>query len=246
MSFKIKIRHIGIPNYESMSLCDKAALPIYENKPLCDTPVIPNDMKWDAWNEYCLHGLLEISRKLYETNTEYSIFNELHREFKNMICELAKEKGRKVELISQSNHESLNKLTSLEMVWRDENEMDSLSPREFENMICELLKKKGYDAELTKQTRDGGKDIIIRHYDLGDTLILIECKKYAPNRAVGSDMIQKLIGTMVLSGATKAVMYTTSYFSKCAKKLVETVRNRLTLYDRKALLEQINQVMCVV
>ena len=28
-------------------------------------------------------------------------------------------------------------------------------------MVCELLDKQGYNVKLTKQTRDGGKDIIV-------------------------------------------------------------------------------------
>lgn len=39
--------------------------------------------------------------------------------------------------------------------------MLSFSPREFEEMVCELLDKQGYKVKLTKQTRDGGKDIIV-------------------------------------------------------------------------------------
>jgi len=145
------------------------------------------------------------------------------------------------------NNKSLKKYSLLEMIYEDNNKLDSLTPRQFEIMICELYNKQGYNAELQKQTRDGGKDVIVLHKDFfGENEIYIECKKYASKRAVGTDIIDKIVGVMTLDNITKAIIYTTSYFSKKAKILAEKIKHRLTLFDRKELLEQINQVMCTI
>ncbi len=54
----------------------------------------------------------------------------------------------------------------------------NFSPREFEKFVCELLDKQGYNVKLTKQTRDGGKDIIVVQKSiLGEFCIYVECKK---------------------------------------------------------------------
>ena len=141
------------------------------------------------------------------------------------------------------NEKSPKKSSLLKLIWQDESQLDSLSPRQFEELICELLIEKGFKPEITPQTRDGGKDIIIRHDVLGEALIYIECKKYSPEKPVGSEAIQKLVGAMALDYATKAVIYTTSFFSQAAKKLAAKIKYRLKLFDRIDLLEQIKNVM---
>lgn len=42
-----------------------------------------------------------------------------------------------------------------------------LSPREFEEVVAELFKAKGYEVKLTPATRDGGRDIIVKHESYG-------------------------------------------------------------------------------
>ena len=54
-----------------------------------------------------------------------------------------------------------------------------LSSREFEEAVCELFEKRGYKVKLTKQTRDGGKDIIILNNSLLGDLVF-----YAKNGTI--------------------------------------------------------------
>jgi len=148
-------------------------------------------------------------------------------------------------LFDSASKDSFKNYSLVEAVWNDNNKLDILTPREFEELICELIKKQGFNAELTPQTRDGGKDIIVRHNVLGEMKIYVECKRYNPNKKrVGSEILQKLIGIMDLEGAAKAIIYTTSFFTSAAKKIAKDIRNRLTLYDRRDLLLQIDTAMC--
>lgn len=78
--------------------------------------------------------------------------------------------------------------------------------------------------ELTKQTRDGGADIIAVRDDMGSHLkMLIEAKRYGPDKPVGVGMVRELYAVRQLRHASKAVLATTSYFSKDAYSEFESV-----------------------
>ena len=97
---------------------------------------------------------------------------------------------------------------------------------------------------MTLQTRDGGKDIIVRYTnDFGEDVIYIECKHSPKKKKIGAGVIRKLVGVMNLDNVTKAVIYTSSFFSKVAKDLAEKVKNRITLFDRHDLLADIDKIM---
>ncbi|MBY6035065.1 restriction endonuclease [Fictibacillus nanhaiensis] len=52
-------------------------------------------------------------------------------------------------------------------------------PREFEEVVAEFFKAKGYDVKLTPATRDGSRDIIVKHEVMGNPFIIyVKCKKY--------------------------------------------------------------------
>ena len=61
--------------------------------------------------------------------------------------------------------------------------------------------------ELTKQTRDGGKDLIIlNNSSLGDFVIYAECKKRAPKYPVNVGFVRELYGTVNADNATAGIM----------------------------------------
>ena len=39
---------------------------------------------------------------------------------------------------------------------------DVVSPRQFEDLVAEVFRAEGWDVYQTKQTRDGGKDLVVR------------------------------------------------------------------------------------
>ena len=68
-----------------------------------------------------------------------------------------------------------------------------LPPRDFEKLIAELFRDRGWSVELTKATRDGGADIIAVRADGGTHIkMLIEAKRFGPDKAVGVSIVRQL------------------------------------------------------
>lgn len=133
--------------------------------------------------------------------------------------------------------------TLLQKAKDDPNIMFKFTPREFERMICELFEKQGYNVKLTKQTRDGGKDIIILNSSiLGDFCVYVECKKYAKTRPVGVGIVRELYGNVTIDDATAGIIMTTSYFTKDAKELCETVKSRMSLRDYHDIVKELSKI----
>lgn len=119
----------------------------------------------------------------------------------------------------------------------------SFSPREFEEMVCELLDKQGYNVKLTKQTRDGGKDIIVVQKSiLGEFCIYVECKKYDTSRPISVSLVRELYGTVMVDNATAGMIITTSHFTKDAKDYTEQIKHRMTLKDYNDLVQELNRI----
>ncbi|MBK3519721.1 restriction endonuclease [Carboxylicivirga marina] len=122
-------------------------------------------------------------------------------------------------------------------------DMHKLTSRQFEEMVAELMEKRGYSVDLTKATRDGGKDLIIaNHVDIGNFLYYLECKKYAPERPVGVNLIRELAGTISVDRVTAGIMITSSYFSPDAIEFSEKIKHQMSLVDYVKLKEWLKNV----
>lgn len=120
----------------------------------------------------------------------------------------------------------------------------NFSPREFEEMVCELLDKQGYNVKLTKQTRDGGKDIIVvKKSILGEFCIYVECKRYDTSRPISVSLVRELYGTIMGDNVTAGMIVTTSYFTKDAKEYTEQIKHRMALKDYNDLVQELNNVI---
>lgn len=116
-------------------------------------------------------------------------------------------------------------------------EMDS---RSFEELIALLMEKLGFQIELTPKTRDGGRDVLARKRDaIGETLLLVECKRYAPNRLVGIECVRSLYGVVMAERATTGLVVTTSGFSKDAVKFATELKYQMSLKDYNDLMKWI-------
>lgn len=117
-----------------------------------------------------------------------------------------------------------------------------LLPRDFEKLIAELFRDRGWTVELTKQTRDGGSDIIAVRGDVNSQVkLLIEAKRYGPDKPVGVGIVRQLYGVRQLRHASKAVLATTSYFSDDAyKEFASVMPWELELNDYRQILEWLN------
>lgn len=115
-----------------------------------------------------------------------------------------------------------------------------ITPRQFEELVCELFERKGYNVRLTRQTRDGGKDLIILSNSiLGELMIYAECKRYSQKHPVNVGLVRELYGTIEADKATAGIMVTTSYFSKDARKFQGKISGRMNFIDYSELIRQI-------
>ena len=61
-------------------------------------------------------------------------------------------------------------------------EVLALNPREFEEFVAGLREKSGYPVRLGPEGRDGGVDVYAERIgEVGDELVLVQCKRYRTN-----------------------------------------------------------------
>lgn len=115
-----------------------------------------------------------------------------------------------------------------------------LSPREFEERIARLFLAMGYvGPQVTGRADDRGADIICD--DEWGRRVVIQCKRYAPNRKVGSEAVQAVAGMYRnWHHADHAIIVTTASFTRSA---IETARSaHLSLIDGERLVRLIEKV----
>lgn len=115
-------------------------------------------------------------------------------------------------------------------------DIDLMSGYEFEKFISKLFQKMGYKAYATQESNDQGVDVIA---EKGDVKVAIQTKCY--NGTVGNSAIQEIVAGMKYYEADKAMVITNSTFTKSAVELAK--KNNVQLWDRKTLIEKINEVM---
>jgi restriction system protein len=114
--------------------------------------------------------------------------------------------------------------------------LTQLTARRFEEVVAAIWQRLGYDIVLTPRSRDGGKDIYaVRHSEVGNLLYVIECKRYAPNRPVGVEIVRSLYGVAQQERASMGIVATTSTFTKGAMEFQSKVPYQLSLHDYRSL-----------
>ena len=120
----------------------------------------------------------------------------------------------------------------IELLLKDPSLFYKLPPRRFEELVAELYARRGFTATLTPASGDGGADVFVtRNDELGSSLSVIQCKRYAPNQKVGVGVVRELQGTIMGAGATAGVVLTTSFFTKGARELEKRFKYQLSLQD---------------
>ena len=116
------------------------------------------------------------------------------------------------QLILEVNDDLIKKIA------REPDLLFQISPRKFEEIIADVFFKRGFEIELTKSTRDGGRDIIAFYDHMNiKTKYLIECKRYAKTNKVSIGIVQRLFGVKMAEAANKAILATTSTFTRDAR-----------------------------
>lgn len=121
-----------------------------------------------------------------------------------------------------------------------------LTDRDFEIVMAEIYHRLGYKVELTGETRDGGKDIIIRKPEiLGDFIYYVECKKYAAKRHIGVGVVRNLVGTVSTDRVNGGILATTSYFTPDARRFITDNKYdyQIQMHDYNKIREMLNRVV---
>lgn len=117
-----------------------------------------------------------------------------------------------------------------------------LSSRSFEELVADILIDFGFDVELTSSTRDGGRDMLAYFRNpITEFLTFVECKKWAYERPVGIDVVQRVFGVLQGHRANKSLIVTTSRFSRDAlseQKRYETLMDLKNYEDIKTWLSK--------
>jgi restriction system protein len=100
------------------------------------------------------------------------------------------------------------------------------TPEFFERLVLDVLGAMGYGgnredaAKHLGRTGDEGIDGQINQDALGLDQILVQAKRYSPDRPVGGQEIQAFIGSLSVRGVTKGVFLTTSRLTPKAREFV--------------------------
>lgn len=90
-----------------------------------------------------------------------------------------------------------------------------LSPSEFEHCVAFLLHLDGYKTIVRGGTGDEGVDVEARK---GREFLVIQCKRYAEGKNIGSPVVQRLFGAIHANQANKGLVVTTSDFTPPARQ----------------------------
>lgn len=127
-----------------------------------------------------------------------------------------------------------------EEIARNPERLFSIDPRYFEDLMASVYADLDYEVRLTKRTSDGGRDVIaLSHKDYLTLKVLIECKRYARHRKVGVMQVRALFGVMEDEGATKALLATTSGFTRKAREFAERNIWKLQLADHDDIIRMV-------
>lgn len=127
---------------------------------------------------------------------------------------------------------------NIERVLRDKEAIYDITPREFEELVAEVFSQQGYNVEITPATRDGGCDIIATKEISGiPYMILIECKKYSARHKVDVQLVRSLLGVQSDRKANKAILVTSSLFTRDARQFAERQEHLISLVDINDLMD---------
>lgn len=124
-----------------------------------------------------------------------------------------------------------HELERIRFVWlARRNSLLRLSPQGFEDFVAELIRKMGYSVEQTPYSNDRGRDAIAER---AGEKIIVECKRYAPERRIGRRPLQLFYAAVIEDKAKEGWFVTTSSFGKTAFEYV--VDKPLRLIDGEEL-----------
>lgn len=109
----------------------------------------------------------------------------------------------------------------------------AMSPDAFEQHVMSFFQSAGMLAWVTQRSNDAGVDGFARH---AEGLIVVQCKRYAPENAVGRPTVQQFKGVVEENQAWRGYVVTTSRFTAEAVESAEK-NDRLVLVDMERLVQ---------
>lgn len=113
--------------------------------------------------------------------------------------------------------------------------LDKMTGLQFEKYLTMFFETCGYQVNRTQQTRDQGADILLKRF--GETIV-VQAKRQ--KQTVGNKAIQEVYAAQKLYFAHKAIVITTSNFTKPAIQLAD--RLGVETWDRKRLIKEIRNL----
>lgn len=194
-------------------------------------------------------------RGIYQINTDglqlLDLPNEVRERVQARLAEREKAKQKMTETAAQTagelSDEGTSTLTPQERMYESYEKIRqstydaildtilSKSPTAFETLVVKLLQKMGYGGEIkdsgrvTPPSGDGGIDGVIKEDILGLGRLHIQAKRYARNRTVGREEIQKFVGALAVARSKKGVFITTSRYSAEAIQYADSLHGGTTV-----------------
>lgn len=116
-------------------------------------------------------------------------------------------------------------------------EIDTMTGLQFEHYVASLLKERGMQVEVTPATGDYGADVIATG---GETKYAVQAKRYKVDNSVSVHAVMEAVAAMPFYGCNKALVITSSYFTRSAINYAN--RSGCELVDRDKLHEWIREV----
>jgi restriction endonuclease Mrr len=119
-------------------------------------------------------------------------------------------------------------------------EVRAMSPSDFEKLIADIFSSQGMVAHAVGGTADDGVDVRIHDRD-GNLWAIAQCKRYASKNKISAFQIREFAGAFMLSKAQTGFFFTTSSFTKHAKK---TARGFpwLTIYNGQSFVRYVEEL----
>ncbi len=111
---------------------------------------------------------------------------------------------------------------------------ENMTPHEFEQFCAALLNTQKWNARVTKATCDQGVDIVA---DKRNTRIVLQCKKYS--KPVGNQAVQQIVAAVAFENAQRAVVVSTSGFTRSAEALAASNNVILVHYSELRFIDRL-------
>lgn len=143
------------------------------------------------------------------------------------LCEFPTVESKIIpEVITDINSEIM------EYLYENPDALYNIKSDTFEKIIAELFATEGYSIELTKKTRDSGVDFYTIKDDFNIPIkFLVQCKRYQLHKKVNVALINELYGVKTHEKVSKAILVTTSTYTKPAIKFANAHYWELDLKD---------------